>query len=498
MDLAELLRQHGGLDHPPTIDDILDAIKSDNLDKVKALLKDDPDLVYSGDIISGMTPLHMAAFMGYREIVESLLADKADVNAKAVNGMTPLHYAVMKGYKDVVELLLANKADINAKNNNGGTPLHLAANKDVAELLLANKADVNAKNNYGETPLHLAANKDVVELLLANKADVNAKNNNGGTPLHLAANKDVAELLLANKADVNARNNNGETPLHLAANKDVVELLLADKADVNAKDNNGETPLHLAVANENWDVAELLRQHGAANLPLTTTKTAFEEIQALLENKTDVQQLQPLLPPTTIQASEVVVTKDVITWQKNCDEGNYAPERYTGLPLGEKITGQGMGIYCISRTNGGYVASTSIFSSDGKTSTQGKLVKIRTIRVNGNPNNANAYISHVMLSGYVCTPRVSSIGKLKLDLSGTSKITDSPDFSFESFKNSPFVIPFSNGYAVNIFLQEVNDDGVLLTANRYYVSDEGKRLYGRLVRSHFGKLEEIIIGNNHY
>ena len=65
------------------------------------------------------------------------------------------------------------------------------------------------------------------------------------------------------------------------------------------------------------------------------------------------------------------------------------PVSYTHLDVYKR---QGMGIYCISRTNGGYVASTSIFSSDGKTSTQGKLVKIRTIRVNGNPNNANAYI----------------------------------------------------------------------------------------------------------
>jgi cytohesin len=70
-----------------------------------------------------------------------------------------------------VELLLANKADVNAKADNGGAPLHEAAykgNREVAEVLLANKADVNAKDNAGNTPLHLAAasgNKDVAELL---------------------------------------------------------------------------------------------------------------------------------------------------------------------------------------------------------------------------------------------------------------------------------------------------------------------------------------------
>jgi len=43
-----------------------------------------------------------------------------------------------KGHKNVVELLLAYKAEINAKNNNGETPLFVTAtsnHKDIAELL---------------------------------------------------------------------------------------------------------------------------------------------------------------------------------------------------------------------------------------------------------------------------------------------------------------------------------------------------------------------------
>jgi ankyrin repeat protein len=42
------------------------------------------------------------------------------------------------GYKDVVEFLLANKADVNAKANNGDTPLHLAVTHGllvIADLL---------------------------------------------------------------------------------------------------------------------------------------------------------------------------------------------------------------------------------------------------------------------------------------------------------------------------------------------------------------------------
>ena len=81
------------------------------------------------------------------------------VAAKAGHpGWTPAGEAVEVGYKDVGELLVVNKAEINAKDNNGLTPLHTAAgegHKEVVELLLANKAEVNAKANKTWTPLRL-------------------------------------------------------------------------------------------------------------------------------------------------------------------------------------------------------------------------------------------------------------------------------------------------------------------------------------------------------
>ena len=121
--------------------EIHDAASKGDLEKVKALLKDNPKVVFS-------------------------LATNKDEE-----GSTPLHFAALKGHLDVVALLLASKADVNAKNNEGSTPLHYAAvhdHKDVAELLLASKADVNAKNKYNDTPLHLAVayrHEGVSELL---------------------------------------------------------------------------------------------------------------------------------------------------------------------------------------------------------------------------------------------------------------------------------------------------------------------------------------------
>jgi ankyrin repeat protein len=155
-DLAELLRQHGGLDTSatdsmstgapaptkpttPMIDTaIRGAAEAGDLQKVEAMLKDNPDLVLSKDK-DGMTPLHFAAVKGYRNVAELLLSHGAEVNAKNKGGFTPLHVAAFEGHKDVVELLLAHKAEVNARDEIGsGTPFHYASSRgqtDVAKLL---------------------------------------------------------------------------------------------------------------------------------------------------------------------------------------------------------------------------------------------------------------------------------------------------------------------------------------------------------------------------
>ena len=52
-----------------------------------------------------MTPLHHAASIGYKEIVELLIANGADVNAKDHNGETPLDWAVRAKEPETADLL---------------------------------------------------------------------------------------------------------------------------------------------------------------------------------------------------------------------------------------------------------------------------------------------------------------------------------------------------------------------------------------------------------
>lgn len=149
------------------------------IQRIKAMIKDSPDLINGRTPPSLLTPLHGAARVGHLTVAQFLLANGADVDALDDQSQTPLHLAAMNGHKSMVELLLANKAAVEPKAN-PTTPLHLAAAngyKLVASVLLAHGANVNAKNKAGWTPLHFAVvhgYTSVAELLIENKADVNA------------------------------------------------------------------------------------------------------------------------------------------------------------------------------------------------------------------------------------------------------------------------------------------------------------------------------------
>ncbi len=114
-----------------------EATQVDDPNRVKALLKEAPNLVFSQDW-NNDTPLHLAAYFGYRDVAELLLTHGADVNAINSYGRTPLHRAAFNGHQDIAKLLLKHGADINAKNNFVDTPLHEAVvngSYAVAELL---------------------------------------------------------------------------------------------------------------------------------------------------------------------------------------------------------------------------------------------------------------------------------------------------------------------------------------------------------------------------
>jgi ankyrin repeat protein len=102
-----------------------------------------------------------AAVRGDIDTVKKQIDLEANVNWANSNffGNTPLIAASRDGRANVVETLIAHKADVNKANYNGYTPLHLSAengNEDIVLLLLKNGADINIKNEFGKTAGQMA------------------------------------------------------------------------------------------------------------------------------------------------------------------------------------------------------------------------------------------------------------------------------------------------------------------------------------------------------
>lgn len=179
---------------PTWSSEIHDAASQGEITKVETILAENPELVNTQDKRS-YTPLHIAAYLGHKDVVELLIANGGNVSIEDKDGRSPLHCAVCHEHKPATEVLIDNKADVNAKDKNSHTALHFAASRgqhEIAELLIAKEADLNASNKDGQTPLHLATyngHEKVVKALIDNGADVNRKSKSGWTPLRMAVQK---------------------------------------------------------------------------------------------------------------------------------------------------------------------------------------------------------------------------------------------------------------------------------------------------------------------
>ena len=205
-----------------------------------------------------------AAARGDAAVVKSLIAAKADVNARAYgiseHSTTALIQAADRCSLEVVQLLLAARADVEARSGKDETALMRAAYRghlQVVKALLAAGADVHAGN---EAALFKAADNDhaaVVEALLAAKARVNVVRQDGDTPLIVAVRgnrRAAVKVLLAAGANPNPeiRDEIGKryrTLVHMAMFNgiEVAQMLVEAGGDANQAAENGDTPLRQAV-----------------------------------------------------------------------------------------------------------------------------------------------------------------------------------------------------------------------------------------------------------
>ena len=164
------------------------AVQLGNIDKVRQLLKLNPDLNLLDD--SDMPLIMWAIQERYLDIARLLVQNGANPNSSAGDN-TPLIYAASQNDIESLETLFSLGADINHKESSG-TALHFACayeNKEAADWLIKHRADVDATDNDGRTPIFFAIeaeNLDLVKLLLSNGARVNLLDKEGISPLDTA------------------------------------------------------------------------------------------------------------------------------------------------------------------------------------------------------------------------------------------------------------------------------------------------------------------------
>ena len=256
--------------------DIHKAIQQDELETVRDLLAENPDLVNARHLVGGTTPLHTAVLKKNNAIVQLLIDQGGDIDGGDTFGLRPLHYAYLGNSPEIAALLVERGANVNIKSVEGSiAPLNIVAmtgSTQHAALLLEHGADVEVTDSNGMTPFLMAVNEGRVEMadFLANQgANVRAADDGGVTGLHVAAIKNNAQLLrwfYDKGCEINAQDRTGLSPLHrasIAGYESMVQDIIAIGADTNLKDKNGHSPLYYAGKYGHKKVAERLIKQGA-------------------------------------------------------------------------------------------------------------------------------------------------------------------------------------------------------------------------------------------
>ncbi|KAL7904725.1 ankyrin repeat-containing domain protein [Trichoderma velutinum] len=272
---------------------------------IQILLEVTTDLA-TRDVEYGMTPLLVAAMLGYETIAELLLKNYS-VNSTTLNGWTPLSLALHHGHKVLAELFVEKGANIEAASSSCQTPLAIAAiegHLDVVEWLVEKGANIEARDCNKQTPLMLATigkHDNVIRYFIEKGANMEAMYNNNETPFITSLRrslKSIVELFVWKGENINTTMPNNYIPLTLATNgadDDVVKFLIENDANLDDQDEHGRTPLIAAIYRGNKDMIELLIEKGAGleikgcasgDTPLIfATKRNYQDIAKLLIQK---------------------------------------------------------------------------------------------------------------------------------------------------------------------------------------------------------------------
>jgi len=211
----------------------------------------------------GYTMLHIAALTGESEMVDFLLANKANTNALSAENETPLMLSSLMGHFSIVKKLGQQNKFINFKCNQGNNALAYASMPSCVGSLYYSTL-IGLKLNCRSNDVN--EKKAIIDFLITNHIDYSNLNLLGQSALHIAIEWNDVKIVkhLLNKGiDVNGYNS--FTPLKLAAfqgKNEIVMLLIEHGADINKVSTSGYSPLSMAVRSSHYSTVKILMENG--------------------------------------------------------------------------------------------------------------------------------------------------------------------------------------------------------------------------------------------
>lgn len=204
-------------------------------------------------------------------VLRKLISLGADVTVTDHEGRQPLMWAAGSGSSDAILSLTSAKAPVEAIDKDGLTALHCAASRGnhdcIRTLVGLCSAEVDVTDQNGSTPLFYAVtlgHAESVSALCSLGANPNQQDRKGRTPTHFGATKgqlEALKILSVNKADLWIPNIRGDLSLHEAVHsgrKDLVRWLLTQSpSKVNVANNDGKCALHIAAITNNVEMCKV-------------------------------------------------------------------------------------------------------------------------------------------------------------------------------------------------------------------------------------------------
>ena len=255
---------------------ILIAAQNGYLPIVKLLVQSGADLKVVDDI-NRAGALHWASAGGDTEVMDYVLAQGFDKEARDQLGLTPLMRAASTGQKAAFDYLLSKGTVLEVgKDLTNGLMLQAASggNIEILEFLLDKGFNINARSPGQSYPLHGAVwrrHPEMLTYLIQHGANVaGVKNRFNYHPIHTAAfNGDTTcmSILLAHGATVeDTIEGHGLRPLHIAVqanNPVMVKYLIAHGAKVNSYGYEGFTPMAMAIQSGQLEMVKMLLDYGS-------------------------------------------------------------------------------------------------------------------------------------------------------------------------------------------------------------------------------------------